>query len=350
MFSAFSTTCFVLAAAAIAAGGAYGLAAGNDQGGSALFFVLAVAAALLGVVAAALGARDVAVSPSAAADSAPVRRPVDRVPGVRPSSWPLLAALALGLFAAGLATDAPLLAIGLIAVIVASLGWLAQSWREHPAWNPLYSERINDRYVVPIVLPVGVLVAVAIGAVSVSRLLLAVSEKVAPLIATVVAIAILGVFALLATRPMARSASLAFAIAGTLFVAGSGIGGAVAGEREFHQEGAEHAEEEGGHGSEGGGGGGESVTVELVAASLKFDKSKIEVPAHAKVTVHLVNDDPTIPHNVSFYEEKGGKAIVEGEIFDGGTSGDTSFESPDEGEYYFQCDVHPNMNGELVVA
>lgn len=372
MFSPFSITCFVLAAAGFAAGGGYGLAAGNDQGGSALFFFAAAAAAALGVAAAILGARDPRVAASASAEDTPGRRPLGAPEAVSPSSWPVLGAVALLLVGVGLATDAPILIIGLIAVAIASLGWLGQAWREHPAWNPTYDDRIRDRYVTPIALPIATIAGVAVLAISVSRLLLAVSEKAAPIIATVLAIAILGAFALLAVKPVGRGGSVALAVVGVLFVAASGIGGAVAGEREFHHAASESASGDGhgdGHGSEpetnesevvdgdahGGEekkekGSGEAVEVKLVADQIAFDTDELEAPAGASVVVKLHNADEGVPHNVSFYERKGGKAVVVGEIVSGPADTVVKVTAPSEGSLYFQCDVHPEMSGELVVA
>lgn len=377
MFSPFSITCFVLAASAIAAGGGYGLVAGNDQGGSALFFVVGIASAVLAVAAAALGARDAAVAPvepttstssaSPAAAASPARRPLDPTPEVRGSSWPLLSALALALVAAGFATDAPILVIGLVAVVLTSIGWLGQVWREHPAWNRAYDERITDRYLLPFALPIATIVGVAVLAVALSRLLLAVSEKAAPLIAIVLAITLLAAFAVLATRPLGRNGSLAFAVAGALFVAASGIGGAVAGEREFHHEpdasaeGGEHGTDDE-HGTDGDRdnqeseaiehGDAEDVAIELVAKDIAFDANHLQVPAGAHVTVTLRNEDRGVPHNVSFYVAKGGKAVETGEIIDGvaATTTKVDFQAPEGGALYFQCDVHPDMSGELVVA
>lgn len=103
-----------------------------------------------------------------------------------------------------------------------------------------------------------------------------------------------------------------------------------------------------------GGTSGGALTVEggavtITAADIAFDASTIEATAGEGFTVTLQNDD-SAPHNFSVYTEEGGEAIVEGEIVDGGSSVDVEVPELEAGEYYFMCDLHPNMNGTIVVA
>lgn len=104
----------------------------------------------------------------------------------------------------------------------------------------------------------------------------------------------------------------------------------------------------------GGGGGGGTATVtdgavEITADDLAFDLSTIEAPAGQGFTVTLTNAESQ-PHNFSVYTEEGGEAVVEGEIITGpDATTETVVEGLEPGEYYFQCDVHPDMNGVIVV-
>lgn len=99
------------------------------------------------------------------------------------------------------------------------------------------------------------------------------------------------------------------------------------------------------------GGGTVSVTdgvVELSAADLAFDASVIEAPAGEAFTISFTNND-SAPHNVSVYTEEGGDVIVEGDVIDPGASTEVQVEALDAGEYFFVCDIHPDMTGSVVV-
>lgn len=104
----------------------------------------------------------------------------------------------------------------------------------------------------------------------------------------------------------------------------------------------------------GGGGAGGTATVsgggvEITAADLEFSASTIEAPAGEAFTITLVNND-TAPHNISIYTEEGGDAIVEGAVINQGETVEVQVDGLDAGEYYFVCDIHPEMNGTVVVG
>ena len=88
--------------------------------------------------------------------------------------------------------------------------------------------------------------------------------------------------------------------------------------------------------------------VELTAADLSFDASVIQAPAGEAFTIRFTNDD-SAPHNVAVYVEEGGDEIVLGDIIDPGQSVDVEVPALDAGEYFFVCDLHPEMNGVVVV-
>lgn len=105
----------------------------------------------------------------------------------------------------------------------------------------------------------------------------------------------------------------------------------------------------GGDGAAGGTATVESGVVQVSAESLAFDASTIEATAGEAFTITFVNND-SVPHNISVYQSQGGDAIVEGTVINQGETVEVEVPALDAGEYYFQCDVHPDMNGMVVVG
>ncbi len=98
--------------------------------------------------------------------------------------------------------------------------------------------------------------------------------------------------------------------------------------------------------------GGQSVTVDLTAQNIAYDKSTITVPAGAQVTVNFDNKDIGIPHNFAVYQSSSAQnAIFKGDIITGPATTTYTFTAPSQpGTYYFRCDVHPTqMNGQFII-
>lgn len=96
-----------------------------------------------------------------------------------------------------------------------------------------------------------------------------------------------------------------------------------------------------------------SVTVDLVAENIAFDKSVITVPSGAHVTVNFVNRDSGVPHTFSVYETSAAqKVIFRGQAVTGLGKIKYDFDAPiDPGTYFFRCDIHPSqMTGQFVVV
>jgi plastocyanin len=86
----------------------------------------------------------------------------------------------------------------------------------------------------------------------------------------------------------------------------------------------------------------------VVAKDLKFATSTIELPADKNVTVHLDNQE-SAPHNIAIYGDSGfSQKISVGEIVSS-KKADQVVPAQKAGTYYFRCDVHPDMKGEVVV-
>ncbi len=96
-----------------------------------------------------------------------------------------------------------------------------------------------------------------------------------------------------------------------------------------------------------------SVTINLVASGIAFDRSRITVPAGSQVTINFDNRDAGIPHNFALYADSTASApIFKGEIITGPAMTTYYFTAPARsGTYYFQCDVHPAlMSGQFLVT
>jgi plastocyanin len=104
--------------------------------------------------------------------------------------------------------------------------------------------------------------------------------------------------------------------------------------------------------ADGGTGGTATVAdgaVEITADGLAFDATTIEATAGEDFTITLVNND-SAPHNISIYTEEGGESLVTGGTAEAGQTVTIDVSALDAGEYYFQCDIHPDMNGSVVVS
>ena len=219
------------------------------------------------------------------------------------------------------------------------------------------SREVRRRVSLGFLLPIAAVLGIVVIVFAFSRILLALDEAIAPWVALLFAINILVGCALAAALPGRRP----FAFLGTVLVAtiiGGGIAGAVVGERPIHSLVEEPdptgpptapptgtpTEEPTGEPTGG------PATAEIVAQGIAFDSEELRFPPDAEATLHFVNQDANIPHNVAIYESQGGAPIFQGEIITGVADTDYTFTTPEPGEYYFQCDVHPNMNGSVAVG
>lgn len=169
-------------------------------------------------------------------------RPADTTDVARPAPWPMLFAMALGVVAIGAALGKTVLLLGSVLALAAGFVWLSQVWREHPSWTQAMTDRLNNRFVVPIGLPGTILVLAGIGVYSFSRILLALAGEGAVIVAGVTAVVLLVAFAVIATKPNAgRRALGALAAGAAILLVGSGIASAM-NTPEHHVEDAPHSE------------------------------------------------------------------------------------------------------------
>ena len=86
----------------------------------------------------------------------------------------------------------------------------------------------------------------------------------------------------------------------------------------------------------------------VVAKDLKFTSATIDLKADQNQTLHFDNQDAA-PHNVAIYGDSGfSQKISVGEIVTS-KKVDQVVPALKAGTYFFRCDVHPDMKGEVVV-
>ena len=77
-----------------------------------------------------------------------------------------------------------------------------------------------------------------------------------------------------------------------------------------------------------------------------FDTQQLIVPANRPFELVFANNDEGVPHNVEIAEsQQRATKFLEGEIIDGVATITYQVPALTEGNYYFLCAVHPNMNG-----
>ena len=96
----------------------------------------------------------------------------------------------------------------------------------------------------------------------------------------------------------------------------------------------------------------QSVSVDLTAENVSFDKNTITVPAGARVTINFNNRDSGVPHDFAVYDTQAAQTVIfRGNIISGPEKTTYNFVAPNTpGTYFFRCDVHPGqMNGRFIV-
>jgi plastocyanin len=211
---------------------------------------------------------------------------------------------------------------------------------------------VRLRVPLPVVVPLAAVLVIFLGTVGFSRILLGISHEAATTIAIATAANILVACAFVALRPsMHRVGVLEVALIALypiligVVLVNTGVGSET--EAAAGEEGAQAVEEQAPQGTTSG------SDIAMSAESLAFSTDQIEIPAREQVTVTLDNQD-TVPHDLALYpdEEAGAAqqdALFTGEEVPAGSETTYEFRSPPQGDYYFQCNIHPTMNGEVVV-
>ena len=321
-----------LTLAILALGSAVGYYAGiGDHAGWVLLLFLMAAATLSGLAVAGAGVSDRA---RYVAEDAPIEQvALGESIAPRPSNWPIVAAAAVGILAVGLSVGADVVVIGVVGGMLAAGGWLGQVWREHPGWDAAKSQRLSERFLAPLGIPLGALAVVVFMVGSVSRVLLAVNEKASVAVAFFSAFLVLLIFALVAARPrISRTVTTAVVGVVAISLATAGVAGAAKGERPFEKR------EPGTH------------EVDITAKDTSYDTKVLSAPAKQHFHVRFANRDPGIYHNVGIYTQKTNQPVVDGQPIAGVAKITYDFIIDTPGTYDFRCDFHANMVGTLTVG
>lgn len=320
----------------------YFVASSGEEYGSMVLLSLAVAAFTLGVLASLL--RDGDISPAEPARTAAGQAADAAVATATPhrlqlaAAWPALAALGAGVAVVGLATGGILFYVGVAIAVAAGLEWTIQAWAERVTPDPAANRELRNRLMYPIEIPVVAALLILLVILAFSRVLLALPKEGSTVIAIVIAASILATAFLLTSRPKLTSSLLTgVVVVGAVALLGGGIVGAVAGEREFEEHGAED------HG--GSGGEGTPVTAQITATNVNdYDEEEVTVPAGEPVTIEFVNEQLGVQHNVHIVDLED---VPPSEIITGPDRLTFEITVEEPGEYAFICDVHPAMEGVL---
>jgi hypothetical protein len=205
----------------------YGFAAGGEWFGSFVLGSLAATAGLLGFLASAIRDGDVA------ADTAPDIHHRAALP----AGWPALVAVGGGVTIVGLAGRNLLFYAGLGIVGVVFVEWMVQGWAERATGDAHYNRELRARIMSPIEIPLIAVIVIATFLLSLSRVLLALPENGARVVAIAVASVILLIAFLIAYRPRIGSSVLSglLALSAVALIA-AGIAGGIAGEHEEEEK------------------------------------------------------------------------------------------------------------------
>jgi plastocyanin len=193
---------------------------------------------------------------------------------------------------------------------------------------------LRERILLPVLIPIGALAFVGFMALLIASIYLRVPKNVATAVAFMVAFNLLIVFAIMALKPN---------IGKSLLVIMGGVAvvpillGAVAAAGVVSFPGEEHGEKEAG-----------AKAVEIAASNLSFDKKELKVPAEKEFQIHFNNKDAQA-HNVAILDAQGAPKF-RGDIVNGPKETTYKADPIPAGDYKFQCDVHPTMNGSVVAA
>jgi len=214
----------------------------GDHLGYALLVSLGLASSFLGLVA--LVTRD--ASPSALAELAGTDEAPAAVPPAHLAYWPVVGAFGAALVVLGLVISNVLFIVGFFVLLGVLVEWMVLAWSDRATGDPDTNRLVRARIMGPFEVPLAGFLLVAGTVTAISRVLLTTSELGAVAVGIVLAVVILGLGTLIATKPR-LSPNL---IAGVLSliavgVVAAGVVSAARGERFIERHAEEHSEDGG---------------------------------------------------------------------------------------------------------
>lgn len=198
------------------------------------------------------------------------------------------------------------------------------------------TEPKRESLLLPILIPVGILIGIAIFAVGMGTMLLAMSAEAAALTALSVMIGIVTVSTLVARAKKGGSGGLVVQAA-TFFGVALMVGGISL--ATFGQPKVEEPEKP-------------AVKLSQTAKDLAFGQAALSAPADTPIELSFDNQDSGIPHDIQIYsgEDASGGPMFSGEVISGPAS--TVYKVPGlaEGVHLFDCKIHPTMTGKLTIG
>jgi hypothetical protein len=214
----------------------------GDHIGYVVLMGLSTVAGTLGLVLVAFRDAD----PAAQAHYVGVEQ-LPSTPTVTGTIWPVVGAFGAGTMVVGLALHSAIFVVGLVICAAVAIEWSMDAWADRATGDPAANRELRNRIMAPIEIPAAGAAAVGIIVLAASRILLNSSKTGAVIWAGAIAVVILGIGTLYATKPKLNKniiAGLVLVVAGAVLA--GGIVAAVDGEREFHPHHTEddtHAED-----------------------------------------------------------------------------------------------------------
>lgn len=301
---------------------------GGDRLALVLLFSTAAAALVVGL--AMLSTRGVDASSPVGAP-APVASPLPT------SALPFGLALSLASCLLGLVVGPQLFVLGLVATLTLGVIWFATTLYARSAESTHIGSELSSRVVQPVEYPLVALGLMALIVIAVSRILLSVDKDLAVVIAIVVAAVVFG-FAWLVNGAKISRPVLWGGLGLTLVaLLGAGALAAGQGERAFHPE----------H---------ETEPIKIVAQGTAFTAKEVSGvidQTDSKVFIRFFNEDQEIRHNLALFSDSGyTHRIATGAVFKGSDRGSEDIVAGPlkAGTYYFKCDMHASMIGEITLT
>jgi len=157
---------------------------------------------------------------------------------VAASHWPVVGAFGAGTMAVGLVVHTAVFVVGLALAAVAAIEWTIDTWADRATGDPVANKALRNRVMAPIEIPAAGAIAVGVVVLASSRILLNASQDGAVFFAGLIAVVILGLGTLYATKPALNKNVIAgLMLVAAVAVLAGGIVAAVDGEREFERHG-----------------------------------------------------------------------------------------------------------------